>query len=284
MDLVNRILIEGKKKDDRTGIGNLAIFGAEFKHNMELGFPLLTTKKMYTTAIFVELEGFIKGVTDKRWYQDRKCRIWDDWCNPQKVLYGYDSETKTRMFDERDLGPIYGFQWRHFGTEYKNYDSDYSGKGIDQLGNLVKKLKTNPLDRRMIVNAWNPLDLDKMAIPPCHYSFEVSVIDDKLHLKWNQRSVDTMLGLPFNIASYATFLKLLAKETGLKEGTLTGHLGDTHIYLNHIEKAKEQLKREPYPLPELEITEFSSIFAWNYHQVKIINYQSHPKIEFPLAV
>ncbi|MEK6873098.1 MAG: thymidylate synthase [Nanoarchaeota archaeon] len=284
LNLVDRILTEGKEKSDRTGIGNLAIFGIELKHDMSQGFPLLTTKKMYTKSIFVELEGFIKGITDKKWYQDKNCHIWDDWCNPQIVPYAHDLETKRKMFEERDLGPIYGFQWRHFGAKYDGYNRDYNGEGIDQLSNIVKTLKTNPMDRRMVVSAWNPLDLDKMALPPCHYSFEVSIINNKLNLKWNQRSVDTMLGLPFNIASYATILHLLAKEAGFKEGTLIAHLGDTHIYKNQVENAKLQLTRKPYPLPEIEITNFSSIFNWQHNQIKTNNYQCHPKIEFQIAV
>jgi len=284
LNLVDKILTEGKKKRTRTGIDKIVIFGEDINHNMSKGFPILTTKKMYTNAIFVELEGFIKGLTDKKWYQERKCNIWNEWCNPAKVPYGHDEGTKIRMKEERDLGPIYGFQWRHFGAEYNGYDFDYTGKGFDQLKDIVQKLKSEPDSTRMIVNAWSPLQLNQMALPPCHYSFTVNVIDNKLHLSWKQRSVDTMLGLPFNIASYATLLKLLAKESGFKEGNLIGHLEDLHIYINHIDKAREQLKRKPYPLPEVEITNFSSIFNWTHQQTNLINYHYHPKIEFPIAV
>jgi thymidylate synthase len=188
------------------------------------------------------------------------------------------------MSEERDLGPIYGFQWRHFGAEYNNHDTNYSNQGYDQLSSLVQKLNSNPNDRRMLVNAWNPNDLDKMALPPCHYSFEVNVSDEKLNLKWNQRSVDTMLGLPFNIASYGTLLTLLANEANLEQGILTGHLGDTHIYENHIDYAKTQLMRKPLSLPDLRIKNFTSIFDWTSEDIDLENYQSYQKIKFPIAI
>ena len=284
LDLVEKILTEGKQKNDRTGTGTIVIPSVMIQHDMAQGFPLLTTKKIFTRAIKVELEGFIKGITDKKWYQDKKCNIWNEWCNPEKVSYGHDEETRLKMKFERDLGPIYGFQWRHWNASYDNYDSDYEGKGIDQLANIVDKLKTNPTDRRMIINAWNPEQIHQMALPPCHYSLQVNVIDERLNLTWNQRSVDTMLGLPFNIASYGLLLHLLAKETGLKEGILTGNLMDTHIYGNHLEGAKEQLKREPKKLPEILTKNFNSIFDWQYVNTKVKNYDPHDKITFPIAV
>jgi thymidylate synthase len=184
------------------------------------------------------------------------------------------------------LGPIYGFQWRHFNAPYKNYDSDYTNQGIDQLKKVIETLKTNPRDRRMIVNAWNPLQFDEMALPPCHYAFQVTVIENKLNLLWNQRSVDTMLGLPFNIASYALFLHLLAKETGLEEGKLVGFLADVHIYENHLAGAKEQLSRDPkkFPLPKIETGNWKSIFDWQADDTKVLNYQSYDRIPFEIAV
>ncbi len=282
--LVDGILRHGIEKQDRTGVGTTALFGVQLKHDMSKGFPLLTTKKMFTRAILVELEGFLNGITDKKWYQDRNCKIWNEWCNPMKVPYGHDEETKQKMFEERDLGPVYGFQWRHFGAKYEGYDKDYTGQGVDQIKNVLETLKSNPHSRRMIVNAWNPVDLNQMALEPCHYSWEVNVINGKLNLKWNQRSVDTMLGLPFNIASYGILLHLLAKETNLKPGILIAHLGDTHIYKNHIEGAKEQLTRKPNNLPELKINDFNSIFNWKHDQVEFINYNHHPRISFPIAV
>lgn len=284
LDIVRRILNEGELKENRTGVDTIAIAGATFEHDMSVGFPLLTTKKMAHKSIRVELEGFIKGITDKKWFQERGCKIWDEWCNPQKVPYGHDEETKKKMFEERDLGPIYGFQWRHFNADYDNYNSDYSGKGIDQLANVISSLDKNPNDRRMVVNAWNPLQIGQMALPPCHYGFQVTVINDKLNLLWNQRSVDTMLGLPFNIASYGFLLHLLAKESGFKEGKLIGFLGDVHIYKNQIKGAEEQLEREPYELPNVVSDDFESIFYWHHNITRITDYVSHDKIEFPLAI
>ncbi|MBU0596869.1 thymidylate synthase [Patescibacteria group bacterium] len=286
LNIIKHILENGTKKDDRTGTGNIAVAGVMFEHDMSLGFPLLTTKKTPFRLVASELEFFIKGLTDKEWLKERNNHIWDEWCSPKKVPYGHDEETKKKMMDERDLGPIYGFQWRHFNADYQNYDSDYSGQGIDQLKNLVDMLKTKPTDRRMIVSAWNPTKINEMALPPCHYSFQVTVIDGQLNLLWNQRSVDSMLGLPFNIASYALLLHLLAKETRLKEGRLVGFLADTHIYSNHVEGAKEQLTRDPnkYSLPKIETENFTSIFDWQYTDSKIIGYESYPRIKFEIAV
>ncbi len=286
LNIVKKILAEGVEKTDRTGTGTIAIAGAMFEHNMADGFPLLTTKKMPFKVITAELEFFIKGITDKQWLIDRKCHIWDEWCNPKKVAYAHDEETKKKMVEERDLGAIYGFQWRHFNAPYQNYDSDYSGQGIDQLKKVIETIKTNPNDRRMLVMAWNPCMLDQMALPPCHYGFQITVINGKLNLLWSQRSVDTMLGLPFNIASYATLLHLLAKETGLKEGKLVGFLADVHIYKNHLEGAKEQINRDPhkYKLPTIQTKNFQSIFDWQYTNTELINYESYERIQFPIAV
>ena len=282
--LVDGILRYGSVKEDRTGVGTVGLFGVQLKHDMSKGFPLLTSKKMYTRAIMVELEGFIKGITDKKWYQDRKCNIWNEWCNPKKVPYGHDEETKQRMMEERDLGPVYGFQWRHFGTEYSGYEKDYTNEGTDQIAKIVEILKKSPSSRRMVVSAWNPSDLPSMALEPCHYSWEVNVMDGKLNLKWNQRSIDTMLGLPFNIASYGVLLHLLALEGGFKPGVLTAHLGDTHIYKNHFEGAREQLLNIPKKLPSLKINDFNSIFDFTHEQVEFVGYEHHPKMSFPIAV
>lgn len=219
------------------------------------------------------------------------------------------AKNRLAMSEERDLGPVYGFQWRHFDAKYGQFDDnfvvhlakktlnflktgsskkpheiDYSGRGVDQLANLVNTLKTNPMDRRMIVSAWNPKALPEQALPPCHYGFQVAVVGDKLNLEWNQRSIDVPLGLPFNIASYATILHLLAKEGGLKEGTLTGFLMDTHIYENQVDGIEEQLSREPMDLPRIETSEFSSIFDWSFMDTKLVDYKSHPAIKFPIAV
>ncbi len=284
LNIVKNIIEKGVYKKDRTGVGTIGVTGERFQHDMSEGFPLLTTKKMAYKSIKVELEGFVKGITDKKWYQERGCNIWNEWCNPKKVPYGHDTETQKKMSEEPDLGTVYGFQWRHWNAPYDNEKTDYSGKGIDQLEQMVQKLKKNPTDRRNLVSAWNPEQINQMALPPCHLLYQVLVQDDKLDLIWYQRSVDTMLGLPFNIASYATLLHLLAKEAGLKEGTLTGFLGDTHIYVNHLEQAKEQTKREPLTLPKIVTENFTSIFEWNHENTKIIDYQNQGPIKFPIAV
>jgi thymidylate synthase len=286
LDIVQKILDQGVQKTDRTGTGTTSISGVLFEHDMAEGFPLLTTKKMPFKIMAAELEFFIKGITDKAWLQERRCHIWDEWANPKKAPYGHDEESKQRMKDERDLGPVYGFQWRHYNATYNNFDSEYAGQGVDQLQQLVALLKKDPSSRRMIVNSWNPSMMDQMALPPCHYCYQVTVTDGKLNLMWNQRSVDVMLGLPFNISSYALLLHLLAKETGLQEGRLVGFLGDTHIYNNHVEGAKEQLSRDPndFPLPTIETPEFTSLFDWNYKDTTLVGYESHPRIKFKIAI
>ena len=284
LDIVKQILEEGVKKENRTGINTLAIAGAMLEHDMSEGFPLLTTKSVPFRLVASELEFFIKGITDKKWLQDRNNHIWDEWCTPLKVPYGHDEETKKKMMEERDLGPLYGWQWRNFGATYQSYDKKPLGTGIDQLKKVVEKLKTDPDDRRMLVLAWNPVDVGKVAPPFCHYGFQVTVINGRLNLLWNQRSVDTALGLPFNIASYGLLLHLLAKETGLQEGKLVGFLADTHIYENHIEGLKEQLTREPKNLPTIKTENFTSIFDWKYEDSKVDNYEHHPRIQFDIAV
>ncbi len=286
LELVQNILDNGVQKADRTGTGTIAIPGAMFQHDMSHGFPLLTTKKVPFRLVASELEFFIKGITDKQWLQERNNHIWDEWANPEKAPYGHDEASKTKMREERDLGPIYGFQWRHFGATYKNRDTDYSGQGIDQLARVVEKLKSNPTDRRMIVMAWNPTQLHQMALPPCHYGYQITVSDGKLNLLWNQRSVDVALGLPFNIASYGLLLHLLAKESGLEEGKLTGFLADTHIYINHVDGLKEQIARDPekYPLPTVKTENFTSIFDWTYQDTVVEGYESYPSITFEIAI
>lgn len=284
LKIVDNILKEGVVKANRTGVDTKAIAGAMFEHDMSEGFPLLTTKSVPFRLVASELEFFIKGMTDKQWLVEQNNHIWDEWCSPDKVPYGHDEETKKKMADERELGPIYGFQWRNFGSTYRSFDQPPEGNGVDQLKNMVKKLKEDPSDRRMIVSAWDPTAIPSMALPPCHYSFQVTVIDGKLNLLWNQRSVDTALGLPFNIASYGLLLHLLAKESGLKEGKLVGFLADTHVYVNHIEGLEEQLSREPLKLPTVETEKFTSIFDWNYQDTEVKNYEKHPPIKFDIAV
>lgn len=286
LDIVRYVLDFGIRKTNRTSVDALSVVGRMFEHDMSLGFPLLTTKKVPFRLVATELEFFIKGITNKKWLQDRNNHIWDEWAYPKNAPYGHSEQAKKQMFEEQDLGPIYGFQWRHFGAAYSSHDADYTNQGYDQLKQLVYTLKNNPSDRRMIVSAWNPLFLSEMALPPCHYSFQVTVTDDMLNLLWNQRSVDVMLGLPFNIASYALLLHLLAKESGLKEGKLIGFLADVHIYVNHIQGAQEQLDRyhATYPLPHLVTAPFSSIFQWQAHDSQVMNYVNHPTIKFEIAV
>lgn len=271
--VVNDILTNGRVKKNRTGIDTIGIFGTMIKFDMADGFPLLTTRKLPFKSTKVELEGFIKGITDKKWYQDRGCHYWDEWCNPQKVVYGHSNESKSAMKDEPDLGKIYGYQWRNFNSS-----------GYDQLKNVVNTLKTNPTDRRMIVSAWNPCELHEMALPPCHFWWMVGVEDDKLNLVWGQRSVDTVCGLPANISSYALLLHLLAKETGRKEGILVGQLVDTHIYVNHFENLKIQLERVPRELPRIETKKFTSIFDWDHDDTELIGYNPYEKLKFDVAV
>ena len=286
LNIVRHILDTGERKSNRTGVDAITVAGVMFEHDMAKGFPVLTTKKVFFKGIKSELEFFIKGLSDKEWLKEKGNHIWDEWASPKRAPYGHDEAAKAKMTGERDLGPIYGFQWRHFGAPYDSYASDYLGKGVDQLAAVVQKLKSSPDDRRMIVSAWNPMAIPEMALPPCHYSFQVTVINGKLNLLWNQRSVDTMLGLPFNIASYALLLHLLAKESGLNEGKLVGFLADTHIYVNHVDGAKEQLSRDPntYPLPTIGTKNFTSIFDWKAEDSELVNYQSYPKIVFDIAV
>jgi thymidylate synthase len=284
LDIVRNILKNGVLKKDRTGIGTYAIAGVMFEHDMKKGFPLLTTKVIPFRLVSSELEFFIKGVTDKDWLRDRDNHIWDEWCSPEKVAYGHDEETRKKMMEERELGPIYGYQWRNFGAKYISHDAPPQGRGIDQLKKVIKMLKTNPNDRRMIVSAWNPVDFSRMALPPCHYCFQVTVIEGRLNLMWNQRSVDVALGLPFNIASYGLLLHLLAKETGFMEGRLVGFLGDTHIYVNHVDGLKEQLNRSPMKLPKVKTEPFTSIFDWKHTDSVVENYEHHPRIKFDIAV
>lgn len=290
LNILRNIRKYGKRKHNRTGIDTYSISGAMFEHDLREGFPLLTTKKMPPKTIFAELEGFIKGITDKQWYKDRKCNIWNEWCNPQKVHYANDEETKELMYEENDLGKIYGYQWNNFNDS-----------GVNQLQNVLETLKTNPYDRRMIVMAWNPCQLNQMALPPCHYGFQLLSDGEYVDLLWNQRSVDTFLGLPFNIASYAMLLTLIAEQVGMIPRKLIGFLADVHLYENQMDCADEQLTRTPFKLPTIKViklTDFAvngnasetnlnkdwTIWDWKYTQFELINYQCHDKITCEVAV
>lgn len=279
--LIHEILHDGYFKSDRTGVGCKSIVGYQLKHDMSKGFPLLTVRKVPYKSVRVELEGFIKGINSKKWYQDRGCKYWDDWCNPLKVPYSNDPETKAKMVKEDDLGIIYGNNWRDFNDGIAICEGI---NGVDQFLDLICELKSNPESRRMLVYAWNPLRLNEAALPACHDSFQVLVTGNKLNLIWRQRSVDVILGLPSNIASYATLLHLLALESGLEEGQLVGHLGDCHIYNNASDAAWEYLKREEFDLPTIKTDNFKSIFDWTYDQTKVENYQAHERIKVDVAV
>jgi len=284
LDIVKKILNHGFRKTNRTGTDALTIAGAMFEHDMAEGFPLLTTKKVPFRLVSSELEFFIRGMTGKEWLQGQNNHIWDEWCSPDIVPYANDAETRAKMMNERELGPIYGWQWRNFGAKYVSFNKPPEGQGCDQMGQLVNTLKTDPNNRRMIVSAWNPLDLSRMALPPCHYAFQVTVINGKLNLLWNQRSVDAALGLPFNIASYGCLLHLLAKEAGLSEGRLIGFLGDVHIYVNHVDVIQQQCARSTKTLPVIRTPKFTSIFDWHYGNTVIENYDPHPAMKFEIAV
>lgn len=281
--VVEKVLREGKRKTNRTATDTIAVSGCMIDYSMANGFPLLTTKKMAWKTLRVELEGFIKGVTDKAWFQERGCKIWNEWCSPAKVPYGHDGATLEAMAAEKDLGPIYGFQWRNFNGNYEFGAEGFAG-GIDQLANAIETLKTNPNSRRILVNAWNPQQLDQMALVPCHYSYQLLCNDGELDLLWNQRSCDIFLGIPFNIASYGLLLELVARECGMKAGKLIGFLGDAHIYVNHLDQLDEQLKRAPYPPPTLKLEGYKSIFEWEWQNAVLEGYECHPAIKGEVAV
>lgn len=282
--LVQHILDNGERKENRTGVDTKAIAGYMFEHDMAEWFPLLTTKKVPFRLIASELEFFIKGITDKQRLIERNNHIWDERCSPDIIPYSHDPEVQAQMKAERELWPIYGYQWRNFGWEYTNYTQEPGHDGVDQLKRIVETLKKNPSDRRMIVMAWNPTVLHRQALPPCHYGFQVTVINGKLNLLWNQRSVDVGLGLPFNIASYALMLHLLAKESNLQEWKLVGFLADTHIYANHVDALTEQLRRKPDTLPTVKTDKFTSIFDREYTDTIVENYNPQASIKMDVAV
>ena len=313
LDILDNIMTNGKDlRMNRTGVPDIGLSaGAVFEHDMSTGFPLVTTKKMGLKNIATELEFFLNGITDKKWLQDRKCHIWDEWANPVKVEQKYSIATsklpnltdteKTQILNsimdsERDLGPIYGFQWRHFGGEYvweenrinKNPTDNFNPNtpGIDQVKVAIEKLKNNQNDRRILVSAWNPVVIPQMALPPCHVMHQLVVRDGKLSLIWTQRSCDMFLGVPYNIASYALLLLLYAKESGLKPGTLKGELHDAHIYQNHIPQVREQLSRHPYPLPTVEIPDknWNGMLKWSANGgFTLKNYICHEKLRGDVA-
>jgi thymidylate synthase len=287
LDIVNNVLLNGKRKPSRTGVDRFSVTGMEFKHDMEEGFPLLTTKRINLERVLVELQMFIQGITDKRWLQERNCHIWDEWCTPEKVPYETDEVSKKRMKAEPDLGPIYGWQWRHQGAVYKGCEESYGGEGDDQLARVLQNIIEEPYATTHLIDSWGSLeDREKMARPPCHNNYQLLVNDDKLDLVWSQRSVDTMVGLPFNMASYGALLSLISKHVGRKPGKLVGHLGDVHIYdfPSHINGAKMQLQRNPSDLPIIHTPNFTSLFDWNYTDTMVEQYNPDPFIKLDIAV
>ena len=300
--LLSDILHNGVEKSDRTGTGTISVFGRQIRHCMCDGFPLLTTKKMAIKTMMTELKWFLKGDTNIKYLVDNGCNIWNgDAYKRYKEEVGdnamgmksFIQKIKTQdHFAEKwgELGPIYGKQWRDWQSETLiptnlKVDGDVQyvtgTKRIDQIKNLIEQIKNNPNSRRLMVSAWNVGDMNGMVLPPCHYGFQCYVDGDRLSLMWNQRSVDTFLGLPFNIASYATLLLLLCEETGYKPGDLIGNLGDVHIYNNHIEQVEEQLSRHTYPLPTLELSNVDILNGEFDYEVK--GYESHPSIKAPLS-
>ena len=260
LDLMEKVLKTGVEKRDRTGTGTRSIFGHQMRFDLAGGFPLVTTKKVHLKSIIYELLWFLRGETNVRWLQEHGVTIWDEWAD-----------------GTGDLGPVYGYQWRSWPTQIEGT--------IDQISNLIRDIKSNPDSRRLIVTAWNPADVPKMALPPCHCLFQFYVADGKLSCQLYQRSADIFLGVPFNIASYALLTLMVAQVTGLKPGEFVHSFGDAHLYLNHIEQAREQLSREPYPLPVMKLNPAAKdIFGFRYEDFTLENYQPHPAIKAPIAV
>lgn len=260
LDLLHRILEEGKVKTDRTGTGTKSIFGHQMRFNLEDGFPVLTTKKLHLKSIIYELLWFLKGDTNVKYLQEHGVSIWNEWAD-----------------ENGDLGPVYGHQWRSW--------PDHRGGTIDQIQNVVDLIKHHPDSRRMLVTAWNPADISEMALPPCHCLFQFYVADGRLSLQLYQRSADTFLGVPFNIASYALLLQMMAQVTGLKAGDFIHTTGDTHLYLNHIEQAKLQLTRTPRELPQMKLNpDVKSLFDFRYEDFELLNYNPWPHIKAEVAV
>lgn len=260
LDLLHRIRTEGVRKDDRTGTGTISVFGHQMRFNLEEGFPLVTTKKLHLKSVIHELLWFLKGDTNVKYLQENGVRIWNEWAD-----------------ENGDLGHIYGYQWRSW--------PDYEGGFIDQISEAVETIRKNPDSRRIIVNAWNVADLKNMNLPPCHMFFQFYVADGRLSLQMYQRSADSFLGVPFNIASYALLLQMMAQVTGLKPGDFIHTLGDAHIYLNHLEQVDLQLSREPRPLPRMILNpDVKNIFDFKYEDFQLEGYDPWPHIAGKVSV
>ncbi|HLK25913.1 MAG TPA: thymidylate synthase [Caulobacteraceae bacterium] len=259
LDLLADILANGVERNDRTGTGTLAVFGRQLRFDLAQGFPLLTTKKLHFKSIAVELLWFLSGGTNVRWLQERGVTIWDEWAD-----------------ENGDLGPVYGKQWRSWPTP--------GGGTIDQIAEVARSIRENPSSRRHVVTAWNPAELERMALAPCHCLFQFFVAEGRLSCLMYQRSADVFLGVPFNIASYALLTLMMAKASGLEPGEFVHVLGDAHLYLNHIEQAKLQLERTPRPFPTLRMPEKTDLFAFDYGDLRLEGYAPHPAIKAPIAV
>lgn len=268
LDLLDRIMKEGVDKGDRTGTGMRELFGAQMVFDLSEGFPLVTTKKMFLKGIIHELLWFLAGSTNIKYLTDNGVHIWDAWAD-----------------ENGELGPVYGKQWRKWESTELKSPYDLQRKTIDQISNLIQEIKDKPNSRRMIVTAWNPAEVDNMALPPCHCLFQFNVQEGKLNCQLYQRSADMFLGVPFNIASYALLTMMIAQVCNLEPGKFVHTFGSAHIYHNHFDQVKEQLSREPKPLPRMEINkDAKSIFSFVYEDFKLVDYECHPRIKAPIAV
>ncbi|HVJ94849.1 MAG TPA: thymidylate synthase [Labilithrix sp.] len=276
LELLDLILERGKDRDDRTGTGTRGVFGHQMRFDLRQGFPLLTTKKLHTKSIIVELLWFLRGETHVKPLQDAGVRIWNEWATAEQ----------TARFGraEGDLGPVYGHQWRNFGATQRP-DGTYEADGVDQIKQLLRDIVERPHSRRLIVTGWNPREADQVALPPCHTLFQFYVQDGELSCQLYQRSADVFLGVPFNIASYALLTMMVAHVTHLRPGEFVHTLGDAHLYKNHLEQAKLQLTREPRPLPRLRIADDRrDLFAFRYEDFTIEGYDPHPHIAAEVSV
>lgn len=276
LDLLQHVLTHGTEKGDRTGTGTLSHFGAQLRFDLADGFPLLTTKKVHFKSIVYELFWFLSGSTHVDYLQENNVRIWNEWATAEQ----------TARFNRPagDLGPIYGHQWRNYGAT-KREDGSYENDGVDQISQVIEQIKTNPNSRRLIVSGWNPAEAEQVALPPCHTLFQFFVADNKLSCQLYQRSADLFLGVPFNIASYALLTHMVAQVCGLEVGEFVWTGGDCHIYQNHREQVELQLTRELYSLPTLTLNrDVTDIFAFNYDDISVDGYESHPAIKAKVAV
>ena len=279
LELLDLILTNGRLREDRTGTGTLGVFGHQMRFDLSDGFPLLTTKKLHLRSIIHELLWFVRGETHVAPLQEVGVRIWNDWATAE--------QTARFGRQEGDLGPVYGFQWRHFGAKYETMHTDYTGKGVDQLAECIDKIKNNPEDRRIIMSAWNPADLNEMALPPCHMfcQFYVDTNKGELSCQMYQRSADMGLGVPFNIASYALLTHMVAQVCGLKAGDFVHTIGDAHVYANHVDALKQQLERMPRAFPKIKINPAKkNIDEFTYEDFEVIGYKPHKTIKMKMAV